>query len=82
MGPEVMDFVTDGFEMSNNGVFEVEGAVVGSDGDAEGGVAHGRAGIQDRETRNGNRKFHPASEMAANPPHSGFFGIVRAGFSG
>ena len=63
VGAEVMDVMADGLEVGDDGVFEIEGAVIGSDGDAEGGMAHGRAGIQDRENRIGNRKFRLPAEM-------------------
>ena len=46
MGAEIVDLVTDRFEVGNNGVFEVEGAVIGSNGNAKSGVAHGVAGFK------------------------------------
>jgi hypothetical protein len=33
-------------EVRDDGVFQIDGAVVGSDGNAEGGVAHGRGGFK------------------------------------
>ena len=55
MGAEVVDVVTDGLEVGDDGVFQFEGAVIGSDGDAEGGVAHGRG----RDSRPGNPDWKP-----------------------
>jgi hypothetical protein len=42
--------VADGLQVLDDGVFEIDGAVVGSDGNAEGWLAHGRGGIQIRES--------------------------------
>lgn len=64
MRSEIMDFVTHFLKVGNYGVFEIDGAVIGSEGNAECGMAHGRAGIQDWEFQIGNRKFHRFSKWA------------------
>jgi hypothetical protein len=46
VGAEIVDLVADRFEVGNNSVFEVEGAVIGSNGNAKSGVAHGVAGFK------------------------------------
>jgi hypothetical protein len=54
---EVADFVTHRHKVLGDSVFEIDGAVIGSDGNAEGRMAHGRDGIQMPECPLGNRKF-------------------------
>jgi hypothetical protein len=49
--------------VGDNGVFEIEGAVIGSDGDAEGGVAHGRG----RDSRPGNPEWKPEISRKSTP---------------
>jgi len=57
LGAEVIDLVADGLEVRDNGVLEIDGTVIGADGNAEGGVTHGECRIESRETNFANRKF-------------------------
>ena len=58
LGAEVLDLVADGFEMGDDGVLEIDGAVIGSDGNTKGRVTHGDCRIESRESNFANRKIH------------------------
>ena len=77
---EVVNIVAAAFQMREDGVFHFKGAVIGSEGNAEGGMAHGRGGIQDGETRIGNRKFRHPREMSAATPQDLLFQVVPPRF--
>jgi len=83
LGAEVLDFVADGFEMGDDGVLEIDGAVIGSDGNTKGRVTHGDCRIESRETNFANRKIQIAdrneacgtcaSKDSGRPEAAGFF---------